>query len=55
MKTPGKCFQKDDMEMLLPQLAAAGIWVFATPVYFDGMTAPHGKPFSAGAVLARAR
>jgi len=40
MKTPGKCFQKDDMEMLLPKLAEADIRVFATPVYFDGMAAP---------------
>jgi len=40
MKTPGKCFQNDDMQMLLPQLAAADVWVFATPVYFDGMAAP---------------
>jgi multimeric flavodoxin WrbA len=33
----GKCFQKDDMEMLLPKLAEADIQVFATPVWVDGI------------------
>lgn len=33
----GKCFQRDDMEMLLPKLAEADIQVFATPVYVDGI------------------
>jgi multimeric flavodoxin WrbA len=40
LKTPGKCFQEDDMEMLLPRLAEADIQVFATPLYVDGMTGP---------------
>ncbi len=40
LRTPGKCLQKDDMEKLLPKLAAAEIWVFATPVYVDGMPGP---------------
>jgi multimeric flavodoxin WrbA len=39
-KTPGKCFQEDDMEMLLPKLAEADIQIFATPVYVDGITGP---------------
>jgi multimeric flavodoxin WrbA len=39
-KTPGKCFQKDDMQMLYPKLREADIWVFATPVYVDGITGP---------------
>jgi len=39
-KTPGKCFQKDDMQMLLPKLRGADIWVFATPVYMLGVTGP---------------
>lgn len=38
--TPGTCYQKDGMGMLLPKLAAADIWVFATPVYVDGMPGP---------------
>lgn len=38
--TPGRCFQKDDMETLLPRLADADLWVFATPLYVDGMAAP---------------
>ena len=38
LKTPGKCIHKDDMDMLLPKLARADIWVFATPVYFDGIS-----------------
>jgi multimeric flavodoxin WrbA len=55
IKTPGKCFQKDDMEMLLPKLAEADIQVFATPVYVDGIasslkclwerTVPLANPF----------
>jgi len=38
IKTPGECFQKDDMRMLLPKLGRAQVWVLATPVYVDGMT-----------------
>lgn len=40
LKTPGKCFQKDDMQMLHPKLLNADIWVFATPVYLSGVTGP---------------
>jgi multimeric flavodoxin WrbA len=40
MKTPGKCRQDDDMQMLLPKISEADIWVIATPVYTDGMTGP---------------
>ncbi|MHA1862818.1 MAG: flavodoxin family protein [Candidatus Thorarchaeota archaeon] len=39
-ETPGKCYQKDDMQMLHPKLVEADIWVFATPVYVSGMTGP---------------
>jgi multimeric flavodoxin WrbA len=40
VKTPGKCYQKDDMEQLVPALRAADVWVLATPVFVDGMTGP---------------
>lgn len=40
LKTPGKCIHQDDMQMLLSKLGEANIWVFATPVYVDGMTGP---------------
>ncbi|HLB70696.1 MAG TPA: flavodoxin family protein [Candidatus Methanoperedens sp.] len=39
-KTPGKCFQKDDMQMLDPKMRSADILVFATPIYCDGATGP---------------
>jgi multimeric flavodoxin WrbA len=39
-KNPGKCYQDDDMNMLYPKLREADIWVFATPVYWDGVTGP---------------
>ncbi len=38
LKTPGKCIHKDDMQTLLPKLARSDVWVFATPVYFDGIS-----------------
>jgi multimeric flavodoxin WrbA len=38
LMTPGKCIHKDDMAMLIPKLAGADVWVFATPVYFDGIS-----------------
>ena len=39
-KTPGKCFQEDDMQMLYPKLREADIWVLATPLYVDGLSGP---------------
>ena len=36
IKTPGKCVQQDDMAGLLHKLRDADVWVFATPLYFDG-------------------
>ena len=40
-KKPGECFQKDDhMQIVYPKLRQADIWVFATPVYWGGMTGP---------------
>lgn len=40
LKTPGKCFQQDDMQMLLPKIAGADIRVLATPLYVDGISGP---------------
>jgi len=39
-KTPGTCWQKDDMQMLHPRLREADIWVLAAPVYFGGLPGP---------------
>jgi len=40
LKTPGRCFQQDDMQTLLPKLEAADVIVLAGPVYVDGMSGP---------------
>ncbi len=40
IKTPGRCFQKDDMQLVLQKLTEADILVLATPLYVDGMTGP---------------
>ena len=40
LKTPGKCLQKDDMNVLYPKLRQADVIVFAVPVYVDGMPGP---------------
>lgn len=37
-KTPGICSQKDDMATLLSKLRNADVWVFASPIYCDGIT-----------------
>jgi len=37
-KTPGKCVQEDDVAALLPKIKEADVIVFATPVFWDGMT-----------------
>lgn len=39
VKEPGKCVLKDDMGELLMSLASSDVCVFATPLYFFGMTA----------------
>lgn len=39
-KSPGSCFQDDDMPMLHPKFQAADVWVFATPLYVDGVSGP---------------
>ena len=55
VKHPGECYHKDDMATLNSKLRDAEIWVFATPVYTDGVTGlmknlvdrmiPLAKPF----------
>ena len=37
-KGEGACIQKDDMQQLYPELASADMIVFATPVYYFGVT-----------------
>lgn len=39
-KTPGKCWQKDDMQWLVPKMGAADVLVMATPLYVDGVSGP---------------
>jgi len=39
-KNPGKCGQTDDMQMLLPKLKEADVIVWASPVYYAGITGP---------------
>jgi len=39
-KNPGKCGQVDDMQMLLPKLKDADVIVWASPVYYAGITGP---------------
>jgi multimeric flavodoxin WrbA len=36
--TPGKCVQRDDMDMLLPAIAEANILLLGTPIYGRNMT-----------------
>lgn len=38
-KGEGKCIQKDDMEKVIPAYLDSDMLVFATPVYYLGMTA----------------
>src|SRR5512146_583672 len=40
LKSPGKCYQEDDMQMLHERLREASVWVFATPVYVWGVAGP---------------
>ncbi len=37
-KNPGKCGQDDDMKLLLPKLKEADVIVWASPVYYSGIT-----------------
>jgi multimeric flavodoxin WrbA len=40
IKTPGECFQKDDMEKVLPKIESAEGLVFSMPLYVDGVPGP---------------
>ncbi len=40
LKTPGKCHQQDDMQLIHPKLRESDVWVFASPVYVWGVTGP---------------
>jgi multimeric flavodoxin WrbA len=40
VKTPGRCVQEDDIQIVHSKLREADVYVFATPVYYDGMTSP---------------
>jgi multimeric flavodoxin WrbA len=39
-KNPGKCVQNDDMQMLFPKFKEADVIVWASPVYYAGVTGP---------------
>lgn len=38
VRHPGTCFQDDDVSTILPHLKEAEVWVFATPLFVDGMS-----------------
>lgn len=54
-RTPGECFQNDDMKILIPKIKESDIIVLATPIYCDSMngamkniidrTIPLAEPF----------
>lgn len=37
LKTPGVCVHKDDVALVMSKLGEAEVWVFAMPLYVDGM------------------
>lgn len=39
-KTPGRCIHRDDMDALLPKVAAADVLVLAAPIYCDALPGP---------------
>ncbi len=39
-QNPGKCGQDDDMQLLLPKFKEAEVIVWASPVYYSGITGP---------------
>ena len=45
VKTPGVCFQKDDMENIIKGMKEADLLLLAAPVYFDTMSSGMKKLF----------
>ncbi len=45
VKTPGVCFQKDDMEMIIEKIESSDLLVFGGPVYFDTMSSDMKRMF----------
>ena len=39
-RTPGKCYQEDDMQLLYPKMEIADVLVFASPLYAEGVNGP---------------
>lgn len=39
-RAPGKCYQEDDMQLLYPKINEADAFVFASPLYVDGVNGP---------------
>ena len=39
-KTPGECYQRDDMQVVLRELSQAKVWVYAIPLASDGISTP---------------
>jgi multimeric flavodoxin WrbA len=42
-KTPGECFQRDDVKVVLSELSQAEVWVVATPLTSNGFSPPLKK------------
>ena len=42
-KTPGRCYQRDDVRAILSDLSQAEVWVFATPLTSGRLPAPQKK------------
>jgi multimeric flavodoxin WrbA len=40
LKTPGQCFQDDDMRKVIPKFESSDALIFGAPVYVDGVPGP---------------
>lgn len=45
LETPGKCFQKDDMQLIIKKMQDSDLLVLAAPVYFDTMPSDMKRMF----------